>query len=313
MRTRCRTLALMGGMTIASMLRAQTLDTRDKVFARAAAIVLGHDLLAARCLERLTFSPEASATIAAWVRDNDVERIRERTRVVEQDRAQRRQFDMIRRMFALPFSAKGQTACQSAVDATKRLDAQFARNSPQLLAALRAQGGGVATGSLDARDTVVQLRRNGDVGAATTPPPAPTVTATAASVAPDAMAAIAARIDRFGFDSRAAVGVGGFSSLSGVGTVAVGGTSSVAVVSEYTFGADGRVIRGGASGSTTSAGGASVVTSNVAPSRRGRYDIDGVTLRIRYDDGSHEQRILVTDPDDPKSVIWLDGSSYVRR
>jgi hypothetical protein len=107
--------------------------------------------------------------------------------------------------------------------------------------------------------------------------------------------------------------IGRFRRLSGVGNIAVGGTQSVTAVSEYEFTADGRVVRDGAVGSTASAGGTSVVTSAVAANRRGRYTIDGITLRIRYDDGSEELRILVTDPTDPKSVIWLDGDGYVRR
>lgn len=106
---------------------------------------------------------------------------------------------------------------------------------------------------------------------------------------------------------------GRFRRSGGVGNVAVGGTSSVTVVSQYLFAPDGRVVRDGSVGSTSSAGDISVVTSQAAPNRRGRYTIDGITLRIRYDDGSEEHRILVTDPDDPKSVIWLDGASYVRR
>lgn len=106
---------------------------------------------------------------------------------------------------------------------------------------------------------------------------------------------------------------GRFSRSGGVGNVAVGGTSSVTVVSQYLFAPDGRVVRDGSVGSSSSAGDISVVTSQVAPNRRGRYTIDGITLHIRYDDGSEESRILVTDPDDPKSVIWLDGDSFVRR
>jgi uncharacterized protein (DUF58 family) len=102
---------------------------------------------------------------------------------------------------------------------------------------------------------------------------------------------------------------GRFTRLSGVGNVAVGGAASVTAVSQYTFMRDGRVLRDGSVGSSTSEGNASVVTSNVAPNKRGRYSIEGITLRIRYDDGREESRILVTDPADP-DVIWLDGAGY---
>jgi hypothetical protein len=106
---------------------------------------------------------------------------------------------------------------------------------------------------------------------------------------------------------------GRFRRSSGTGNIAVGGTQSVTVVSTYLFSSDGRVVRDVAVGSTASAGDIAVATSQAGPDRRGRYSIDGITLLIRYDDGSEERRLLVTDPADPKSVIWLDGDSYVRR
>lgn len=56
-----------------------------------------------------------------------------------------------------------------------------------------------------------------------------------------------------------------------------------------------------------------VVTSSVAPNQRGRYRVEGLTLYITYDDGSSERRILITDPKNPKSAIWLNGVGYSRR
>lgn len=106
---------------------------------------------------------------------------------------------------------------------------------------------------------------------------------------------------------------GRFRRSSGTGNVALGGTQSVTVVSTYVFTRDGQVLRDVNVGSTASAGDVSVAARAAAPSQRGRYTIDGITLRIRYDDGHDESRILVTDPGDPKSAIWLDGNSYVRR
>ncbi|MEZ4702567.1 MAG: hypothetical protein R2834_19695 [Rhodothermales bacterium] len=104
-----------------------------------------------------------------------------------------------------------------------------------------------------------------------------------------------------------------FRYLGGTGTQAVGGTSTVAAYTEYRFTSDGRVQRGGGAGSTASAGGTSVVSSQTAPARAGRYSIDGLVLRIRYDDGSSEQHILITDPAEPDGAIWLDGLGYVQR
>jgi hypothetical protein len=106
---------------------------------------------------------------------------------------------------------------------------------------------------------------------------------------------------------------GRFRRSAGTGNIAIGGDQSVTVVSTYLFAPDGRVVRDMTVGSTGSSGDISVVTRSASPDKRGRYAIDGITLRIRYDDGSEEQRILVTDPADPKSAIWLNGDSYVRR
>lgn len=105
---------------------------------------------------------------------------------------------------------------------------------------------------------------------------------------------------------------GAYRSLSGAGTLAVGGTQEVVAWNEYRFWGDGRVVRGGGAGGRSEAGGAAVATSSVAPNRRGRYQVEGLTLRITYDDGSVESRLLITDPNDPKPAIWLDGIGYAR-
>lgn len=106
---------------------------------------------------------------------------------------------------------------------------------------------------------------------------------------------------------------GFFRALSGAGTLAVGGTQEVVAWREYRFWSDGRVVRGGGAGGRAEAGNAAVATSSVAPDRRGRYRIEGLMLQISYDDGSVESRMLIADPNDPKTAIWLDGVGYVRR
>ncbi len=100
-----------------------------------------------------------------------------------------------------------------------------------------------------------------------------------------------------------------FRSLSGTGNIALGGSQSVVAWQQYSFSPDGRVVRGQGAGASNE----SFATNSVAPNERGRYRIAGLMLYINYDDGSSERRILITDPKDPKSVIWLDGVSYVRR
>lgn len=106
---------------------------------------------------------------------------------------------------------------------------------------------------------------------------------------------------------------GRFRSTRGVGNVAVGGDQSVTRVDEYRFSADGRVVRSGAVGSTARAGDTSVVTRGGPGERAGRYRVDGLLLHIAYDDGSREQRVLITDPDKPGGALWLDGQGYVAR
>lgn len=106
---------------------------------------------------------------------------------------------------------------------------------------------------------------------------------------------------------------GYFRALSGVGNVAVGGTDVVTVWQDYRFWRDGRVVRGGGSGAQAATGDASVVTRSVAPSHRGRYRVEGLRLLINYDDGSAESYILIADPTDPTTGIWLDGEAFPRR
>lgn len=106
---------------------------------------------------------------------------------------------------------------------------------------------------------------------------------------------------------------GRFRSVGGTGNVAVGGSQTVTVVDEYRFSPDGRVVRSGAVGSTAQAGDTSVATRGGPGERAGRYRVDGLLLRIAYDDGSREQRVLITDPDKPSGTLWLDGESYIER
>ena len=56
-----------------------------------------------------------------------------------------------------------------------------------------------------------------------------------------------------------------------------------------------------------------MVTRGGPGERSGRYRVDGLLLRIGYDNGEHEQRVLITDPAKPGGVLWLDGESYVER
>ena len=106
---------------------------------------------------------------------------------------------------------------------------------------------------------------------------------------------------------------GMYRRLGGAGTLGVGGTSSVAAWDQFRFTADGAIERGGGAGARSEAGGTSTVTRGTSAGQRGTYRIDGLVLHITWDDGTTAQHILITDPDDPKGAIWIDGNSYVRR
>lgn len=408
---RRRLIVRCAALLFAVPLSAQrTLDSRDKQFANAAVLVLSHDLLFARCTEEARLPADGAVSIAAWSHANEAELIRGRTREPEQDPSQRAQFDVVRRMFASLFSARGQTACANAVEITRRPDAQFAIRASEMLTALRARraAGDVAATAArpPASGTATEMLPSSGSQIGTSPASrsetgAPLAKPSAASAVLQSGAPagrfttdeVAARIDRFGFTSRPTIGVGGFvtikvypvvlfrdgaallditalsdsggldahrsrhpsdwtrwryqgatveiqtrgtwkplqfrqtysalppgfrlngrfRSIGGVGDLAIGGTSSVTVVSEYTFATDGAVIRSGAAGASVSNRGGPVVTSSTAKSGRGRCSIEGVRLRIAFDHGSVEARILVTNPQDDGSAIWLDGEGYVAR
>lgn len=106
---------------------------------------------------------------------------------------------------------------------------------------------------------------------------------------------------------------GRYLSLGGGGDIAFGGSTSIAAWTEYTFLPDGTVIRGRGSGASSEFADTSVVVASLPPDQRGRYEIDGLVLMLSYDDGSVGSHIIVTDPGDPDGVIWLDGTSYVKR
>lgn len=107
---------------------------------------------------------------------------------------------------------------------------------------------------------------------------------------------------------------GRYRSMSGAGTAAIGGTSSVVVWSDLTFDRAGGFATGGGAGASSESpdGGARTTTGSTRAAQRGRYDLAGYTLTLRYDDGRVERRLIVADPTDAKT-IWLDGEGWVRR
>ncbi len=401
MRYRCR-----AAMALAFLLRtqgagAQSADITDRAFLEAAVVVMGYDMFAARCTEQAAFTSQESSQLATWRQRNEIDLVRARMEQLETVPDTRQKFDETRDAFGRRFaSVTDRKACAATLALVAEPGAQIAQNSPAMLNALRARAGVKSVTELPVSTTPKSTFTTpaASIPAATSAPPETSASTAAGTGTPAAGSgttgsALARRIEAFGFDTRAQMGVGGFIGLavypvvlfrdgvaltdveglgfpdgidahraahpakwtrwrkqggeiqlmkkgewdklafrrtystlpadfrlngrfrrlSGTGNVAVGGASSVSVMTDYVFAADGRVARDNVVGSTASAGDKSVVTSRVAPNRRGRYTIDGITLRIRFDDGSQESRILVTDPADPKRAIWFDGDGYVQR
>jgi len=106
---------------------------------------------------------------------------------------------------------------------------------------------------------------------------------------------------------------GRFRAMSGAGTLAIGGTSAVVAWTEMTFAPDGTFISGGGAGASTQSGGTAVTTGGARSDRAGTYAIDGYVMTLAFRDGRSERRLIVYDPSDPKSALWIDGDGYVRR
>lgn len=104
---------------------------------------------------------------------------------------------------------------------------------------------------------------------------------------------------------------GRFTATGGGGNTAMGGTSAVFVETSYTFLPGGRLERDGVASSTAQASDVSTVAGSHT-GRQGRYAIDGLNLKISYDDGRQETVILMTHPKD-KDIIWIDGTAYIRK
>jgi hypothetical protein len=100
---------------------------------------------------------------------------------------------------------------------------------------------------------------------------------------------------------------GKFNSTSGIAAAG----ESVVAYRQYRFFANGQVEREAGVGSNSKVANSTTVSKTVAPNRKGSYRVEGLTLRIAYEDGSNESYVLVTDPKDPRA-IWLDGVGYTQ-
>jgi hypothetical protein len=321
---------------------------------KGAMMVLSFDALAAKCSAKGGFAAGDAATVKLWERSQRADAMRARAESLRVDATNRSYLDQATSAVLSMIEQRESDPCTAAVKLTGSEQAQFATLLPDL------------------------VPKGTSVGAR--PKSAP-----AGPAAP-----LVGQIDSFGFDTRAAMGVGGFITtdiypvvlfrdgraltdvsgladvaasrranpedwtqwrrgggrielmkkdgwkrisfaktyaslppgfrlnglfrrLSGTGTIGVGGSDSVTLVRDYRFWPDGTVVRGASAGSSASTGESSVVTRSASPDARGRYRIDGLTLAITYDNGARERRMIVADPNDPKTAIWLDGEGYIQR
>jgi len=348
---------------------AQSTDVTSEPFIQAALTLMTFDYFATKCKQGSGFTPSHAAKIEAWQTANGVGQLRLHLRELDRYPTQKQKLEQAVVQVTEKIAEQGTNldACNLALLVSDLPNAQFATVSPQLLA---------PSSPSKVPQKVV---------------PSPTNTFRVTSSPSDSKTL--AQIDRFGFNSRTVMGIGGFlttdiypvvlfrngdaltdvkglsfaggieahkrahpgkwtrwrrqggklqltqkgkwnalsfpttypklpdnfkldglfRSLSGTGTVAIGGSQSVSAWRDYRFWADGRVVRGGGAGGRTEGGGSSTVTSSTAPNQRGRYRVQGLTLQITYEDGSEERRILITDPKNSQSAIWLDGIGYTRR
>ncbi|WP_096588443.1 hypothetical protein [Calothrix sp. NIES-2098] len=370
MRVKVMALTLSISMAAAQSAYAQDSDITSEPFMKAALTVMVFDYFAAKCKQGGGFAASDVGKVEAWETTNSVAQIRARLPEFDRHPTQKQQLELALSTITQQITNQytNLNPCSVALSVSRMPDAQFAKVSPQLLSSVSKPP-----------KTPKKAQQ---------PPASKPGTVTSSSDSE-----IVKQIDSFGFNSRTAMGIGGFltvkiypivlfrngdaltnveglsfnggiaahkrakpdewtrwrrqggklelaskdgwealpfsktypklpenfklnglfRSLSGTGNVAVGGSQSIAAWEQYRFSSDGRVIRGNGAGGNAESGDVSVATSNVAPNQRGRYRIQGMMLYINYDDGSSERRILIADPKDPETAIWLDGVSYVRR
>ncbi len=320
---------------------------------KVAVVVMSIDALAAKCAAKGGFAPSDAAAIKQWSVAQRADAMRAKARALHSDATSGGHLDQAVAAIASMIGQSKTDPCQAAIRLSGTEEAQFATLLPDLPGAGRVSA------------------------------------ARAAPIKAGAVSPIVGQIDSFGFDSRAAMGFGGFITtdiypvvlfrdgraltdvtglsdiaasrrahpedwtqwrrsageiqflkksgweriafrktyaslppgfrlnglfrrLSGTGNIGVGGSDSVTLVRDYRFWPDGTVLRGSVASAAASGGNASVVTRSAPPDARGHYRIDGLTLAIRYDNGASERPMIVADPADPKTAIWLDGEGYTQ-
>jgi hypothetical protein len=176
---------------------AQAPDLQNRSFLEAAMVVVSYDHFESACGRRI--SAENAAKLATWRTTNGIERIRARARVLEADPANRSTFAQLRTGAVEPLQRENMNPCDVVMAISRLPAAQFAKTAPEMLAALPANGGAVATAAPGGSAT------GGGTPARPASPPITT---------PTTSSAVMSQIESFGFDTRATMGVGGFVGLA---------------------------------------------------------------------------------------------------
>ncbi|MBC8138365.1 MAG: hypothetical protein H8F28_21005, partial [Fibrella sp.] len=101
---------------------------------------------------------------------------------------------------------------------------------------------------------------------------------------------------------------GFYSSISGGGNTALGGSTMVVVTDDITFLPNGRFKAGRFAG-----GMSDQVTATSESATDGTYVLDGYTLTLKYRDGRVERKAFAFMEKGEKDSLYLDGSPYLKK
>ena len=181
-------MTLLGAILGITVATAQPVDVSNPAFLEAALIIRTFDHYDAGCRRGAGYSASQADLVNTWQRDNGVAGLRSRLGELDRQPALKQQVDQAVQQIIRQLASKAIDDCVAAVSATKTQNAQFAKVAPQLLIAAPVSSG----------------PRSG------LPPAA--IAAPNATVS-KAHSTVLAKIDSIGFDTRPAMGYGGFITI----------------------------------------------------------------------------------------------------
>ncbi len=187
-------MALITAFVGATAAGAPMVEVSSPAFLEAALIIRTFDHYDTGCRRGPGYSATQADIVDTWQRDNGVAGIRSRFGELDRQPALKQQMEQAVQQIIRQLASKAVDDCLAAVTAAKTPNAQFAKVAPQLLVGAPAPSSA-----------------RGTVPAAAGPPPA-------AIAAPNTTVSktysnVLARIDSIGFDTRPAMGYGGFITI----------------------------------------------------------------------------------------------------